>query len=105
MGPGPQNAPLSGTGRPLPTVAGTTTPGGAPAANETSAQAPGRSPDLLILDIWPPTPNAAEVACATAHARHPDAAIIAVVHHPTLSLARTREARGGYGPVAEGMRP
>ena len=28
-------------------------------------------PDLLILDIWPPTPNEAEAVCAAAHARHP----------------------------------
>ena len=48
-------------------------------------------PDVLVVDVWPPTEVAAEELCAAWHGRFPLAVILAVVHRPDESLlARLR---------------
>ncbi len=51
--------------------------------------------DLLIVDVWPPASGRAEAVCAWWHARHPGAAIIAVVHHPSPALLQRVRRAGG----------
>ncbi len=48
-------------------------------------------PDLIVIDVWPPSDGRAESMCAIWHARYPRAALVAVVHRPTPALlARLR---------------
>lgn len=59
------------------------------------ALSPDRDLDIVVIDIWPPTPGHAEAMCAQYHRQHPQAAIVAVVHHPTAALlARVRRSGG-----------
>lgn len=48
-------------------------------------------PDLIVIDVWPPSPGRAESLCSTWHALYPAAALVAVVHRPSAALlARLR---------------
>ncbi len=51
--------------------------------------------DVVVLDVWPPTPGHAEALCAEQHRQHPEAAIIAVVHQPDPALLARVRRNGG----------
>lgn len=49
------------------------------------------APDLIVIDVWPPSAGRAESLCSTWHQRYPAAAVVAVVHRPSAALlARLR---------------
>jgi|GEM_PF-3844390 len=51
------------------------------------------APDLIVIDVWPPSAGRAESMCSTWHARYPAAALVAVVHRPSPALlARLRHS-------------
>lgn len=51
-------------------------------------------PDLLVVDVWPPTTAAAEDLCATWHEHFPAAVILAIVHRPSEGLLLRLAASG-----------
>ena len=51
-------------------------------------------PDVLVVDVWPPTAAAAEDQCGRWHARFPPAAIVAIVHRPSDGLLRRLAGSG-----------
>ena len=59
------------------------------------AAEPGPDCDVIVVDVWPPTPGHAEAICAHCRQQHPEAAIVAVVHDPSPALlARVRRSGG-----------
>ena len=51
-------------------------------------------PDVLVVDVWPPTEAAAQELCARWHARFPPTAIVAIVHRPSDGLLRRLAGSG-----------